>query len=100
MWGSSLQVDLSPGLPRLFKRNSLFGFWLAIGMGFLLAWGTKWPQYVVTVLPPWCLSASQALSMLAIEPLARLIRRRFPQLAEVNGRWAPVGRLPRGGRPT
>ena len=49
------------GLPRLFKREPFYFIWLMIGKGFLLLWKTKWPQYVMILLAPFCLSAAHGM---------------------------------------
>lgn len=49
------------GLPFLYKRNLPFFVWLVVGIAFLLLWQTKWPQYVMLVLPVMCLSAGYGL---------------------------------------
>jgi hypothetical protein len=46
------------GLPRCFSKNRTLFWWLVVGIFFLLLWRTKWPQYVVMVLPPLCYSAA------------------------------------------
>lgn len=58
------------GLYRLFKENPVFFLWLVVGLAFLLVWKTKWPQYILIILPPLCLSAS-----LGLEGMLRLIGR-------------------------
>ncbi len=52
------------GLPALFRRASLFAYWLAIGLLFLLGWTTKWPQYTLIILVPFSLSAAYGISTL------------------------------------
>jgi hypothetical protein len=49
------------GLPRLFKRQQVFFFWLVIGLAMLFVWGSKWAQYPLIILAPWCFSASQGV---------------------------------------
>ncbi len=49
------------GLPRLIYKRPLFAVWLGVGVLFLLLWTTKWPQYVMIVLAPWCLAAGEGL---------------------------------------
>lgn len=49
------------GLPRLWKREPVYVLWLVIGLAFLLAWPTKWPQYIVTLTAPLSLAAGEAL---------------------------------------
>jgi hypothetical protein len=46
------------GLPVLFRKNRLMFIWLVVGLAFLLIWNTKWPQYILIVLAPFCLSAA------------------------------------------
>lgn len=52
------------GLPRLFRKASLFFYWLAIGLIFLLIWQTKWPQYTLIIMAPFSLSASYGAATL------------------------------------
>ncbi len=61
------------GLPALFGKNKPMFLWLAIGLSFLLAWGTKWPQYTLLILAPFCLSAACAVDFLRAHlPAAQL----------------------------
>ncbi len=46
------------GLPALYRKNKPMLLWLVIGIAFLLLWGTKWPQYTLMILAPWCVSAA------------------------------------------
>ncbi len=46
------------GLPAFFQKNKPMFIWLGVGLIFLLVWGTKWPQYVLLILAPFCLSAA------------------------------------------
>lgn len=52
------------GLPRLFQQKRFYFYWLMIGLLFLLLWTTKWPQYTLTILVPFCISASEGVMML------------------------------------
>lgn len=52
------------GLPLMIKRHPEYFIWLAVGLAFLLAWSTKWPQYVLLVLPPLCLAAADGAQTL------------------------------------
>ena len=47
------------GLLRLFQKQPFFFFWLAVGLLFLLAWNTKWPQYTLIILVPFSMAAAQ-----------------------------------------
>jgi len=46
------------GLPVYFLKNKPMFIFLIVSLVFLMAWGTKWPQYIVLVLAPFCLSAA------------------------------------------
>ncbi len=45
------------GLKSLYTQHSPFFWWLTFGLGFLIIWPTKWPQYILVVSAPVCLSA-------------------------------------------
>jgi hypothetical protein len=57
------------GLPRLFKKDPFFFYWLLLGITFLLAWRTKWPQYTLILLAPFCMAAANGI--LTVWDLAR-----------------------------
>ncbi len=46
------------------RKKPLNLIWLAISMVFLLVWKTKWPQYVMILLVPYCLAAAEGVKML------------------------------------
>lgn len=48
------------GIPREWKERRWLVVWLAAGLIFLLMWGTKWPQYVLTIVPAICLMAAES----------------------------------------
>ncbi len=50
------------GLPRLAKRQPVFLLWIVIGLVMLFFWGSKWAQYPLILLAPWCYSAAQGVS--------------------------------------
>lgn len=52
------------GLPLMIKRRPAYFIWLVVGLAFLLVWRTKWPQYVLLVLPPLCLAAAEGVQTL------------------------------------
>lgn len=54
----------SVGLWGLFKKDKTMCLWLAVGLVFLLAWGTKWPQYILVVLVPFCVSAAYGVEVI------------------------------------
>ncbi len=49
------------GLPRLYRVQPFFFYWLVVGLVFLLAWNTKWPQYTLIILVPFSLAAAQGV---------------------------------------
>lgn len=72
------------GLPLLIKRHPMYFAWLVIGLIFLLVWSTKWPQYVLLVLPPLCLAAAegvQTLFLIAKMGLRKLTPARYRKIA-------------------
>ncbi len=75
-WDLPIFILAIVGLPRLFKKNLLFFLWLILTIGFLLIWQTKWPQYVMMVVTPLCLSASEGFHLIILDPLVRLINQR------------------------
>jgi hypothetical protein len=48
------------GILREWKDRRWLVIWLGSGMIFLLLWGTKWPQYVLTIIPAICLMAAES----------------------------------------
>lgn len=69
------------GLPRLAQKQPFFLGWLVIGLLFLLAWNTKWPQYAVTILAPFCMAAAEG-GVTAWELARRLFGRASPAPAD------------------
>ena len=63
------------GLGQLWRKYRVFAFWLAIGLGFLLIWPTKWPQYILTITVPICLAAAEGFQGRVWEPLTRWLGR-------------------------
>jgi len=48
------------GILREWKGRRWLVVWLVSGMIFLLLWGTKWPQYLLTIVPAICLMAAES----------------------------------------
>jgi hypothetical protein len=65
------------GLPRLFLHRRIFFYWLVVGLAFLLAWNTKWPQYTLIILAPFSMSAAEGL--LTAWDMGRRLAARRPQ---------------------
>jgi len=51
------------GLPSLVRRDIFMACWLVAGLFFLFLWRTKWPQYVMVIMPPFCMSAAHGLGL-------------------------------------
>jgi hypothetical protein len=62
------------GLPTLFKKNISMFIWLVLGLAFLLVWNTKWPQYIVMVLAPFCVSAAYGFEYIYYKLKSRIIK--------------------------
>lgn len=48
------------GISREWRERRWLVVWLIAGIIFLLLWGTKWPQYVLTIVPALCLMAAES----------------------------------------
>lgn len=64
------------GLAGSWKKHRVFTLWLLIGLFFLLIWPTKWPQYLVTISAPLCLSAAEGINSILIAPIKGWFARR------------------------
>ena len=49
------------GMPRTFKRSQVFFVWFWVGLVFLFLWTTKWPQYTLVILAPYCVAAANGV---------------------------------------
>ena len=63
------------GLKQLWQRNRLYVIWLAVGLGFLFVWPTKWPQYILVLTVPVSLAAAEGFKARVWESLVRWARR-------------------------
>ncbi|OGO58468.1 MAG: hypothetical protein A2V85_18185 [Chloroflexi bacterium RBG_16_72_14] len=61
------------GFRTMWRRHRVFGLWLVIAFAFLVAWPTKWPQYVLVLSAPLSLSAGYG-TWLALAPVGRWLR--------------------------
>ena len=61
------------GLYRLRKRP-LYMIWLASALLFLMTWQTRWEQYVLIMMAPYCLSAGEGLAFLREQLKTRVKR--------------------------
>ncbi len=63
------------GLRRLWRARSVFAVWLVVGIGFLLLWPTKWPQYILLLIAPLSLVAAEGFRGSVWQPLSDWLRR-------------------------
>ena len=56
-WDTIILALAVLGIPFLYRRRPIYLVWLLLGVGLLLLWPTKWPQYTLIVTAPLCLSA-------------------------------------------
>ena len=82
------------GLRTMWRRHRVFGLWLVIAFAFLIAWPTKWPQYVLVLSAPLSLSAGYG-TRLALAPAGRWLRGVARRVGDGLGR---AGRSVEGGR--
>jgi hypothetical protein len=68
------------GLPALWKRRTPYAVWLLVGMVMLMLWNTKWPQYVMIIAVPWCLSAAEGVTSVGRVVRDLACRRSIPNL--------------------
>jgi len=47
------------GARRLWHKAPVFVLWFGMGLAFLFVWPTKWPQYVLILIPPVTLAAAE-----------------------------------------
>jgi hypothetical protein len=69
------------GFPWLWKQRRVFAVWLALALVMLLVWTTKWPQYVLILTAPLCLSAAGLIEILFKTLLARIRPKKAPPAA-------------------
>jgi hypothetical protein len=48
------------GFARTWRTHRIFAVWALVGLAFLLAWSTKWPHYLLLVLPALAVCAGEA----------------------------------------
>jgi ABC-type sugar transport system permease subunit len=63
------------GVSRLWAKERVYGFWLAIAIFFLLIWPTKWPQYILILTAPLSIAAAEGFRGLTVEPIKSAWRR-------------------------
>lgn len=72
------------GGSRLWREFRVCAYWLAIGLGFLLIWPTKWPQYILMITAPLSLAAGLGFQDAIWQPMRRTFHRRRTQAASAH----------------
>lgn len=67
------------GAPAAVRRRPVWAAWAGVGLVFLLLWPTKWPQYLLLILPPLCVCAGLGLGTLSGRAVAAVRRLRSPR---------------------
>jgi ABC-type sugar transport system permease subunit len=63
------------GFRRMWRERSVFAVWLAVSLGFLLLWPTKWPQYILILTAPLSFAAAVGLQAGVWKPVLSWLRR-------------------------
>jgi ABC-type sugar transport system permease subunit len=92
-----ITVLAAVGLRRLWQRQRVFALWLLLAFAFLVAWPTKWPQYLLVLSAPLSLSAGYGARM-ALEPVGRWLRGLTAAARGLFGRGRARGRGEARGR--
>ncbi len=61
------------GLRRLWGEQRVYALWLLLAFLFLLAWPSKWPQYILVLSAPLCLAAGLGTENLLQPAWRRLV---------------------------
>lgn len=65
------------GLPRAWKERPIWVAWAAFGLFVLLLWPTKWPQYILIILPPLSVCAGIGIEQIGRTLWNKVRRARF-----------------------
>ena len=74
------------GFKHFWRQYRVFALWLLIAGIFLLAWPTKWPQYLLTISAPLCLSSAIGIRKTIWEPLKRKVRQEKLKRSQIQTR--------------
>lgn len=64
------------GLPRAWRERPIWVAWAGFGLFVLLLWPTKWPQYILLVLPPLSVCAGIGIQQIAGAAWRKVLTRR------------------------
>ena len=73
------------GIKSAWRKNSIFVVWLGVAFMFLLAWPTKWPQYILVLTVPLSLTAAEGLRAVIWNPVSGWVHRRREKQPEKAG---------------
>ena len=85
------------GLRRLWSGQRVYALWLALALVFLVAWPTKWPQYVLILSAPLSLSAAHG-ARIVLAPVLGWYRSWLVRARRLLGRVRPDDPAPVHGR--
>ncbi len=77
------------GMRRLWSRSRVSAIWLAVALGFLLVWTTKWPQYILILTFPLSLTAAEGFRAAIGEPVTSWLERWRSERAAPGRRVEP-----------
>jgi hypothetical protein len=63
------------GLPGIWRKQRIVGLWLGVALAFLLAWPTKWPQYILILTVPLTLAAAEGIQSRLWDPFLAWVKR-------------------------
>lgn len=65
------------GYFQAWKKHRIYAVWLLVAIIFLLAWPTKWPQYLLTLSVPLCLCAAEGFNQVIFAPFLAWLKQIF-----------------------
>ncbi|MBI2841691.1 MAG: hypothetical protein HYX75_25530 [Acidobacteria bacterium] len=63
------------GVPRALRERPVWVAWAGFGLLFLTLWPTKWPQYILLVLPPLTVCAGIGIEQIGLAVWTKMRRR-------------------------
>ncbi len=59
------------GFKRQMQKQSLYPIWVIVALVFLFIYPVKWPQYIVILTAPLCITAGEGAKTLILDPVSR-----------------------------
>ena len=63
------------GFRQTMRKRPVFGIWLITSLVFLLLWPTKWAQYILVLMFPWCYAAAEGVMHTILLPVLDFFKR-------------------------